>query len=185
MPTSPYGPEFYDDPAYFDAWPHWDVHGPWRPDKGLAAWEEFWEADDSLLRSEVGCPGASPLALVEEYCAPDAFVKPGGEAPAFRRQFDSWWWMEWATFEQEKGRAPVDKAEFIAWSQARQAEALSVAARTCKKRFPRCGGIILWMGHDCFPCSSNTSIIDFLGNPKPAVAALAKVFREGTTLENK
>jgi hypothetical protein len=32
------------------------------------------------------------------------------------------------------------------------------------------------MGHDCYPCPANTSIVDFDGQPKPAVAALKAVF---------
>ena len=65
----------------------------------------------------------------------------------------------------------------MAWSQARQADALAAAARACKRRFPRCGGIIIWMGHDCVPCTANTSIVDFDGAPKAAALALAKIFR--------
>ena len=38
------------------------------------------------------------------------------------------------------------------------------------------GGIIIWMGHDCFPCSANTAILDFEGKPKPAAIALGKIF---------
>jgi beta-mannosidase len=34
----------------------------------------------------------------------------------------------------------------------------------------------VWMGHDCFPCPSNTSVIDFAGKPKPAWEALKEVF---------
>jgi len=36
---------------------------------------------------------------------------------------------------------------------------------------------MLWMGHDIYPCSSNTAVVDFDGRPKPAVAALRVVFR--------
>ncbi|NQT18394.1 MAG: hypothetical protein HQ592_01725 [Planctomycetes bacterium] len=46
-----------------------------------------------------------------------------------------------------------------------------MAAEACNGRFPAIGGILLWMGHDCFPCASNTAIIDFEGNPKPAAIA--------------
>ena len=57
------------------------------------------------------------------------------------------------------------------------AEAYRIAAQACRSRFPRCGGFIIWMGHDCFPCAANTSIIDFEGNPKPAALALRKIWR--------
>ncbi|MHB1001132.1 MAG: hypothetical protein ACYC27_17960 [Armatimonadota bacterium] len=43
-------------------------------------------------------------------------------------------------------------------------------------RFPKCGGVILWMGHDCFPCPANTSVVDFNGDPKPAAIAISKIF---------
>lgn len=175
--TSPYGPEFFGDEADTGQGKHWDVHGPWRPDAGMDAWRDIWQRDDALIRTEVGRPGASTMAILEAYAAPDATVRPTPDAPRFRRQFDAWWWAEWAAFEAEASREPLDTPEFVTWSQARQAEALAVAARACKERFPACGGFILWMGHDSFPCTANTSVIDFHGDPKPALAALAEVFR--------
>jgi beta-mannosidase len=49
-------------------------------------------------------------------------------------------------------------------------------AKSCRDRFPRCGGVLIWMGHDCFPCPANTSIIDIERNPKPAYHSLREVF---------
>jgi beta-mannosidase len=97
--------------------------------------------------------------------------------PLWRR---SSWWIDWPRFVQEHGREPTDLEEFVAWSQERQAEALKIAAAACKERFPRCGGFIVWMGHDSFPCTANTSVVDFLGDPKPAARALAAEFRSDT-----
>ena len=57
-----------------------------------------------------------------------------------------------------------------------QAEAHAIATSVCKARFTLCGGYLIWMGHDCFPCPANTSIIDFEREPKPAFAALREVF---------
>jgi hypothetical protein len=34
------------------------------------------------------------------------------------------------------------------------------------------------MGHDSFPCTANTAVIDFEGEMKPAAHALAAVFRD-------
>jgi beta-mannosidase len=87
------------------------------------------------------------------------------------------WWLEWSDFTKEQGRAPESLEEYVDWSQARQTEALTLAVRACKQRFPKCGGIILWMGHDAFPCTANTSIIDFQGRPKPAALAVGELFR--------
>jgi beta-mannosidase len=65
----------------------------------------------------------------------------------------------------------------VEWSQKRQAEALEIAVGACKKRFPCCGGILLWCGHEAFPCPTNTSILDYHGEPKPAALALAKIWK--------
>jgi len=63
--------------------------------------------------------------------------------------------------------------------------ALSLAASACMSRFPRCGGFIVWMGHDCFPCTANTSIVDLNGQPKPAAIALGKIFRQNQPTPKK
>jgi beta-mannosidase len=70
-----------------------------------------------------------------------------------------------------------DLAGYVAWSQQRQRDLLAVAIQGCQQRFPRCGGIILWMGHDCFPCPINTSVIDAQGHLKPAGERVGELFR--------
>ena len=70
----------------------------------------------------------------------------------------------------------IDLAEFVAWSQQLQARSLDMAARAIKRRFPRNGGMIVWMGHDPFPCPINTEVLDFLGRPKPGAEALKRIF---------
>lgn len=175
LPTSSSGPRFVAVEKEFGQGLHWDVHGPWKPDGAVdGAWTSYWQNEDGLFRSETGAPGASPLDIIETYsgsCSP----MPGTMANPLWRRYK--WWIEWPQFEAEKGRAPQDMAEYVAWSQDRQARALSIAFRTYKAKFPRCGGMIFWMGHDAFPCMANTSIIDFLGRPKPAATALARWFK--------
>jgi beta-mannosidase len=85
-------------------------------------------------------------------------------------------WIQAKEFKQEHGRTPRDLGEYVAWSQRLQREALDRAARATKRRFPACGGFILWMGHDPFPCPANTAVLDFLGRPKPAAEALQEIF---------
>jgi beta-mannosidase len=89
------------------------------------------------------------------------------------------WWVDWPTFIQETGHEPASLEEFVDWSQKRQSDALAIAVSTAKGRFPACGGIILWMGHDGFPCTANLSIIDFDGNPKPAALRIKEILRKG------
>jgi beta-mannosidase len=91
------------------------------------------------------------------------------------------WWIQWPDYLNEGGD-PSNLDMYVEWSQARQAKALAYAARACKNRFPRCGGFIIWMGHDCYPCPVNTAVVDFLGRPKPAAIALGEVFRSEAAL---
>lgn len=170
LPASASGPRFVADAGDFGKGLHWDVHGPWRGEG-----EEYWSVDDALFRSEVGAPGASPAELIERF-AGGLPPTPGTTANPLWQRFT--WWVEWPRFVRLHGREPRDLREYVAWSQARQAEGLVRAARACKRRFPRCGGFIVWMGHDSFPCPANTAILDFDGNPKPAALALGEVFRD-------
>ncbi len=128
-----------------------------------------------FLRSETGAPGASSADIIRRF-AGDCDVMPATPAnPLWRRT--SVWWIEREQFVREHSREPESLEDYVDWSQARQARALKAAAAACKKRFPRCGGFIVWMGHDCFPCTANTSVIDFHCRPKPAALALAEVFK--------
>jgi beta-mannosidase len=175
--TSPYGPSDRFNLQDCGKGLFWDVHGPWNLDGPVDGdWKELWARGDAMFHSEMGAPSASSAALIRKYKG-DLKETPGThQNPLWNRQP---WWIDWPKFAAEKGREPGDLEEFVAWSQARQAAALTLAARTVKRRFPACGGLIIWMGHDSFPCTSNTSIIDFEGNPKPAAIELARIFREG------
>jgi len=174
VPTSASGPRFTADEHEFGRGLHWDVHGPWNQHGSLDAWRRYWDGDDALFRSEAGMPGAAPADLIREF---------GGDMawPADKRR-NPWyghcggWWDQWDDYMREGGD-PDDLDAYVAWSRRRQSEALAWAARKCKERFPRMGGILFWMGHDCFPCPVNTAVIDFYGRPKPAAEAIAAVFR--------
>lgn len=171
LDTSAAGPRFTAESADFGKGLHWDVHGPWN-----VVPADYWLHDDALFRSEVGAPGASPVEVIREFSGGLPDFPATLENPLWRRAS---WWLQWADYVKEQGREPQDLESFVAWSQGRQAEALALAVGTCKARFPRCGGVILWMGHDSFPCTANTALFDFHGNPKPAVAAVAKLFLKG------
>jgi beta-mannosidase len=169
LATTATGPRFYAQPEDFGKGLHWDVHGPWKIAGTMDDWRHYWENDDALFRSEAGCPGASPEALIRRYADRLDPMPVSVDNPMWRRPLT--WWIEDDAFRNEKGRDPETLAEYVEWSQARQLEALVIAIRACRSRFPQCGGIMLWCGHDCFPCATNTSILDFDGNPKPAAGA--------------
>ena len=164
MPSSASGPREFADAQNYGKGLHWDVHGPWKAEGLLDDdWRRYWDNDDSLFRSEVGSPGASPLHIIREYGNNWNYPLP--------------WWNEFETFRLEHGRAHESDAEYVEWSQTRQSFMLGYIVSACKKRFPACGGVIIWMGHDCFPCAANTSILDYDGEFKPAALVLKELFQ--------
>lgn len=175
LPTSATGPRFNADPKAFGKGLHWNVHGPWKPWDDLTGWEEYWREDDALFRAESGAPGACSADIIRQYAGDLDPMPVAADNPVWRRPLT--WWIEAEQFEAEHGRPPQTLEEYVAWSQQRQARALSIAVGACKARFPRCGGVLLWCGHDCYPCPANTSLIDFHCQPKPAALALQKIWR--------
>ena len=176
LPTSPYGPVGGFGLRTCGQKKHWDVHGPWNLDGPVdGSWRELWQHDDAMFHSEMGAPSTSSAEIIRRYKGQLADVPGTHSNPLWNRQP---WWIEWPKFAQEKGRDPASLEEFVAWSQKRQTDALTLAVNAVKSRFPACGGIVLWMGHDSFPCTSNASIVDFDGNPKPATLALRRIFRK-------
>lgn len=176
LPTSPSGPRFERHVEETGQSLHWDVHGPWIALGALdEQWQHYWQTDDALFRSEVGAPGASSADLIREYAGGMPTFPANEENALWRR---SSWWIEWDQFLAEHARAPRHLDEYVEWSQRRQAAALASAARACKDRFPQCGGFLVWMGHDAFPVTANTSIVDFNGRMKLAATLLAQIFRE-------
>jgi len=175
LPTSASGPRFYSTAEDYGKGLHWDVHGPWQAHGDLADLEEFWRGDDSLFRSEVGCPGASPVAIIRASKGELAELPAEAPNPLWRRGAGGIW-AEQRVFVKQHGREPRDLDEYVRWSQQRQRQALAIGIARCRQRFPRIGGIIIWMGHDSFPCAANLSVLDFNGDPKPAAEALKEGF---------
>jgi beta-mannosidase len=174
--TSPSGPQFFAHAENYGKGVHHDTHGPWGMQfwKTLDEWRAYWKADDSLFRSETGMPGASDLALIERYCGGMQVWPP--EGPYW--QHTAAWWTQRDRYEEALKNLPPEEAlaRYAEETRQFQAQAYAIAAAACKKRFPACGGFLIWMGHDCFPCPANNSVIDFDRKPKPAYHALKKVF---------
>lgn len=175
IPASPSGPRAGADPAEFGKGVHWDVHGPYIGALDLSGWEEYWAKDDALFRSELCAAGASPIECIRRYIGEFQEFPPVGDNPYWGRP--THWWIDWSIITANLGREPADLEEYVYLSQKRQADALSIAMKSCKERFPGIGGVLLWTGHDTFPIPINTSIVDFHGNPKPAALALANIWR--------
>jgi beta-mannosidase len=172
LPTSSTGPRFMADEKDFGKGLHHDVHGPWNHPGDLASWERYWNNDDALFRSESGMPGASPADLLQQFGG--SLAMPASADNPWWNHISSWW-IQWDTFKQEGGDLTSLHA-FVTWSQQRQATFLTAAAGATQRRFPGVGGFIGWMGHDCYPCPANTSVIDCNARLKPAGVALRKLW---------
>lgn len=175
--TSPSGPRFSAQSQEFGTGVHHHVHGPWglgQFNGQLHEWNDYFTRDDAGFRTEVGMPGPQSMELMEKYSGPEASWPP---TSSWWRHASPWW-TQWEVFEPLLAGLTAREAlrKYIEAGQDRQAQALSHAAEACKRRFPRCAGFLVWHGHDCFPCPSNNSIIDFERNPKPAFYALQRVF---------
>ncbi|WP_375386267.1 hypothetical protein [uncultured Microbacterium sp.] len=163
--ATPSGPSYSAEEAEYGHGLHHDVHGPWAHEGDLDSWRRYWHSDDAMLRSEVGIAGASPH---------DLLVSSGLLPLDERRRLTLWrhsskWWLNGT--EQPT-------PEWMAESQARQAELLALAMQATLDRFPSCAGFFVWMGHDAFPCAVSLSIVDFWGRPKPAAIAIGRVLSE-------
>jgi beta-mannosidase len=180
VPGSPSGPNISAGPHNYGSGNNWDVHGPWTlPFKDdRQNWDdirEFWEKCDALFHSEVGVAGAMSADMIRKYAGPFNPLPADYSNPLWNTVN---WWIDWNQYiAAHNGQTPPTLEAYVDWSSQRQTQGYVIALENCRKRFPRCGGFLLWMGHDCFPCPINNSIIDFEGNPKPVALALSKIWK--------
>ncbi len=177
---SPSGPSISAVRENFGSGNNWDTHGPWKlpfsaSDKSMESVKEFWKNNDALFISEAGVPGAMSAEMINKYRGKYNPLPANIENPIWRNVN---WWLEWDEYLADHDGQPTNSLEeYVTWSQNRQIEGLTIAVKSFKDRFPACGGFLIWMGHDSFPCMVNTSIIDFEGNVKPAAIELSKIWK--------
>jgi beta-mannosidase len=138
--------------------------------------KEYWKADDALMHSEIGVPGAMSADMIRKYIGDQQLLPANRENPYWNR-FN--WWIEWKDFLKRRNNqsSKITLEEYVNWSQKRQAEGLKIALKASKEKFPKTGGFLIWMGHDSFPAPINTSIMDFEGNFKPVAKELKKILK--------
>jgi beta-mannosidase len=174
--TSPSGPSMWGLPWNWGKQLHHDVHGPWDQfSETFEEWQDYWNADDSLMRSEVGVSGASPMDILEEFGLTGPFETDEDRAAIERLWADSA--PRWLRTLKPREATTTSLAEHIEAHQRRQATFLAYAAQRTVDRFPEAGGFIVWMGHDTYPAVASQAVLDFHGRPKPAGLALGEVFR--------
>ncbi len=183
VPGTPSGPSISFNPANKGKGVHWDTHGPWNlpfgEEKTMAEVEEFWKNNDSFFISEAGVPGAMSAQLIKKYSGGYSPLPASLENPLWRTVN---WWNEWDEYVAATSEKERSLEHYVHWSQNRQTQGLAIALKTCKDKFPACGGFLIWMGHDCFPCPVNTAIIDFEGNPKPVAEELSKIWKNNVNI---
>ncbi len=183
VPGSPSGPTNWASRANFGKGIHWDTHGPWKlpfgKKKTMDEVREYWENNDSFMFSEVGVPGAMSASLIEKYSGDYSPLPASLDNPIWRTVN---WWNEWDEYSAVTSQNKRTLNNYVNWSQKRQADGLAIALRKSKEKFPACGGFLIWMGHDCFPCMINTAIIDFEGNPKPIIEQLSKIWKNNSNI---
>ena len=182
IPTSPSGPRAGADPRDFGKGIHGDVHGGAATGSREEA-ERYWAADDALFRSEVYCSGSSSAALIKKYAGGLVAFPANEESPYWARL--TAWWIDWHKLIAIRGREPRDLEEYVSWSQEHQATMLGREMESVKDRFPRCGGVLMWSGHDTYPLTINSSLIDFDGNLKPVAATVSAVWRTPSSAQRR
>ena len=176
LPTSASGPRFNAAPGDFGKGIHHDVHGPWTY-LGPEDQYTYFNGDDSLLRSETGCPGMSRLETLERYKAEFPVWPPDTRNPYWVHR--GAWWIQLAELTRLFGEWAEDGSEIAQYVRASryiQAEALRYCAEATRRRQPVASGFIIWMGNEPFPNNSNTSVIEYDGTPKPCYPWIRRAF---------
>ncbi|MEA4889943.1 MAG: glycoside hydrolase family 2 TIM barrel-domain containing protein [Clostridiaceae bacterium] len=176
LPSSASGPSFGANEVDFGKHIHHDVHGPWNY-MGDPDHYRFFNGDDSLLRSETGCPGSSRIETLEQYRESFPIWPPDETNPYWMHR--GAWWIQLDQLSKLFGPWKNDGSEtcgYVKASRYLQAEALRYAAESTRRREPEASGFIVWMGNEPFPNNANTSIIEYDGTPKPAFYWLKSAF---------
>lgn len=176
LPTSPSGPRFFAAPADFGKGLHHQTHGPWG-NLPLATRYDYFNGDDSLFRSETGAPGCSSLDWIERNRGTQRVWPPRPDNPFWLHPAAAW--IPWDDVTREFGPVADDERELpfiVKASRYIQAESYRYAIEAARRRMPQCSGFIVWMGHDAAFCTSNNSLLEQPGWPKPAYAWVQRAF---------
>lgn len=168
LPCSPSGPSFVANSNNMGQNKHHDVHGPWNY---LGPFEHysFFNSDDSILRSETGCPGIARMSLLEKYKGNYDIWPPDETNPYWNHRGS--WWIQTRQLEELFGYWDEDGNEIETYVQASrfvQSEALRYAIYSTRRREPMSSGFLIWMGNEPYPNNANTSVLEYDGIPKPS-----------------
>ncbi len=177
LPSTPCGPVKCPGPGDFGTGRCQATHGPWFYE-GAEDHYKYLNADDSLLRLEIGAEGMPDH---------DSLLYAAGREPMWPPDDKSRIWYHhgsiW-TMRLEKLTGlcgpwtdPQELPQLSACSQFIQAEALRYNVESSLRRWPHCSGIGVWMVSEPFLCMYNSSLVDGLGHLKAAFSAVQRAFR--------
>ncbi len=176
LPASSSGPTFTAEINKMGEGLHHDVHGPWRF-AGVPDHYQYFNKDDSLFRTETGCPGITRLETLKKYSRDFKLWPPDRSNPYWEHR--GAWWVQLEQLTELFGEWD-DKGneinQYVKASRFLQAEALRYAVESLRRREPETSGFIIWMGNEPFPNNANTSLIEYDGTPKPAYHWVRKAY---------
>lgn len=177
LPSSPSGPCFFVKPENIGKGLHHDTHGGW----GIVPSGAFYpstNADDSILRSEVGVPALAHLETLRRHAAGRPILPLDPSCDTYRNHGGFFWRID-PTLQEFGLAVPADEQELeslVGLSHFLQAEQYRVIVEAVRRRAFASSGVLFWMGHDDFSCMMNNSFIELHRALKPAYWALRRAF---------
>lgn len=176
LPTSPSGGAFHHRLNEIERDPEaqHDVHGPWEY-QGLTEQHTLANAGVALAHTEFGVEGAANERL-HAHLVPAELAWPADRTSAIYRHLGEWW--DNADQVSEVFGGIADLPTLRRASQWLQTIGLAVATEADRRRWPRTSMVLPWQLAESYPNAWCTALVDFLGEPKPALAALARAFAD-------
>ena len=163
LPSSPWGEELMNGEDGYDRH-NWDV---WFRDLPYTAYAQ----DETTFASEFGIQAAPALSTIRKYCGSDVWLGDFSFRYLSRDQDPEHMWHYLRTYAGE----PKTLEDYVDLTMLVQADALAFACEHFRRRFPRCGGALIWQHNDCCPVQS-WSLIDVDLIPKAAYYAVKRSF---------
>lgn len=154
VPSSPW---FGDTPNSMDCGDrhNWDV---WFKDLPYTHYQQ----DTTTFCSEFGLHAAPVQQTIEAFTGKDQLSIDSFLFKYLNRDADL---SRMAFYFSDTTGVPANLEEYVSRSMLIQADGLSCAVEHFRRRFPACGGSLIWQLNDCCICHS-WSMVDALGVPK-------------------
>jgi beta-mannosidase len=172
LPTSPSGPVFHHRLADADPGEQHDVHGPWEY-QGLEEQHTLADRGSFLAHTEFGVEGMANDRLWR-HIVPEGRGEPADRSNPLHRHLGEWW--DNAPQVQRLFGGDLGLDELRRASQWLQCSGLATALEGDRRRWPRTSMVLPWQLAESYPNTWGTALVGFDGEPKPALAVLARAF---------